>query len=122
MREIWAVALKELRQAVRDPLSLAMLLGVPAMMLLLYGFALNFDVKHIALAVQDEDGTEASRTLTAGFFTSGYFDRVLDVAPGTDLARLTEMRQRRARACRRRGAALAVQRGFADRRLVARGP
>jgi ABC-2 type transport system permease protein len=63
VRRILAVALKELRQAARDPLSLAMLLGVPAMMLLLYGYALNFDVKHIALAVQDEDKTAASRTL-----------------------------------------------------------
>jgi len=93
VRRILAVALKELRQAARDPLSLAMLLGVPAMMLLLYGYALNFDVKHIALAVQDEDRTAASRTLADGFFTSGYFDRVRDVPAGTDLARLTELRE-----------------------------
>ena len=105
MRRIWAVALKELRQAARDPLSLAMLLGVPAMMLLLYGFALNFDVKHIALAVQDEDHTQASRTLTSGFFTSGYFDRVLDLPAGTDLHRLTEMR--------RAAAILVIPRGYA---------
>ena len=104
MRRIWAVALKELRQAARDPLSLAMLLGVPAMMLLLYGFALNFDVKHIALAVQDEDQTAASRALTAGFFTSGYFDRVLDLPAGTDLTRLTEMR--------RAAAVLVIPRGY----------
>jgi ABC-2 type transport system permease protein len=104
MRRIWAVVLKELRQAARDRLTLAMLLGVPAMMLLLYGYALNFDVKHIALAVQDEDRTQASRTLTDGFFTSGYFDRALDIQPGTDLARLTEMR--------RAAAVLVIPRGY----------
>lgn len=104
MRRIWAVALKELRQAARDPLSLAMLLGVPAMMLLLYGYALNFDVKHIALAVQDEDRTAASRTLADGFLTSGYFDLAADIPAGTDLVRLTEMRQA--------AAVLVVPRGY----------
>ncbi len=39
MRKIWAVALKELRQASRDPLSLLLLLGMPTAMLLLYGYA-----------------------------------------------------------------------------------
>jgi len=104
VRRIWAVALKELRQAARDPLSLAMLLGVPAMMLLLYGYALNFDVKHIALAVQDEDRTAASRTLADGFLTSGYFDLAADIPAGTDLVRLTEMREA--------AAVLVVPRGY----------
>ena len=54
-RKVWAIAWKELRQASRDPLSLAMLLGVPTMMLLLYGYAINFDVRHVRLAVQDLD-------------------------------------------------------------------
>ena len=63
MRKTWAVARKELRQIARDPLSLIMLVGLPAFMLVLYGFALNFDVRHVALAVQDQDGTRASRDL-----------------------------------------------------------
>ena len=50
MRRTWAVALKELRQVLRDPFSLLMLIGLPAFMLVLYGFALNFDVRHVALA------------------------------------------------------------------------
>ena len=54
MKKIWAVALKEVRQTARDPLTLGMLLGVPAMMLLLYGYALNFDVRHVRLAVADQ--------------------------------------------------------------------
>ena len=48
MRKTWAVARKELRQIARDPLSLIMLVGLPAFMLVLYGFALNFDVRHVA--------------------------------------------------------------------------
>ena len=43
LRKARAVAVKELRQIRRDPLSLMMLLGLPAFLLILYGFALNFD-------------------------------------------------------------------------------
>ena len=46
-RKVWAMARKELLQASRDPLSLLMLLGVPTMMLVLYGYAINFDVRHV---------------------------------------------------------------------------
>jgi ABC-2 type transport system permease protein len=96
LRKLWAVAGKELRQASRDPLSLIMLLGLPAMMLLLYGYALNFDVRHVALAVQDRNKSAASRDLVAAFTNSTYFDLVATPVPGTDLARLTEERKAKA--------------------------
>ena len=95
-RKVWAVALKELRQASRDPLSLGMLLGVPTMMLLLYGYALNFDVRHVRLAVQDRDKSARSRDLVASFVNSTYFDLVADLPAGADLDRLTQTRQARA--------------------------
>lgn len=92
LRKVWAIALKELRQASRDPLSLAMLLGLPTMMLLLYGYAINFDVRHVGLAVQDRDKKAASRDLAASFVNSTYFDLVADLPAGADLERLTERR------------------------------
>ena len=95
-RKVLAIAKKELRQASRDPLSLAMLLGVPTMMLLMYGFALNFDVRHIRLAAQDRDRSPESRELVAAFVNSRYFDLVADLAAGADLARVTETREARA--------------------------
>ncbi len=95
-RKVWAIAKKELRQASRDPLSLAMLLGLPTMMLLLYGYALNFDVRHVRLAVQDRDKSAASRELIGAFVNSSYFDLVADVGPGADLPLLTERRVARA--------------------------
>ena len=52
---------------------------MPAFFLLLYGYALNWDIRHIALAVQDRDGTPESRALISAFVNSGYFDRVADV-------------------------------------------
>jgi ABC-2 type transport system permease protein len=91
-RKVAAIALKELRQASRDPLSLAMLLGLPTMMLLLYGYAINFDIRHVALAVEDLDKSEDSRDLVASFVNSTYFDLVADLPSGTDLSRLTERR------------------------------
>ncbi len=96
MKKIWAVALKELLQAFRDPISLVMLLGLPTFMLLLYGYALNFDVKHIALAVQDLDKSTASRDLTASFVNSTYFDLVAALPAGADFGKITERRQARA--------------------------
>jgi ABC-2 type transport system permease protein len=92
MRRLWAVARKEMRQIRRDPLTLAMLLGVPAFMLLLYGYALNFDVRHVALAVQDRDHSRASRDLVASFVNSTYFDRAADLPAGENLDRFLERR------------------------------
>lgn len=96
MKKIWAVALKELRQASRDPLSLGMLLGVPMMMLLLYGYALNFDVRHVRLAMQDLDRSPASREIAASFVNSTYFDRVADLPANADLEAITERRDAKA--------------------------
>jgi ABC-2 type transport system permease protein len=90
--KVRAIAVKEYRQAGRDPLTLAMLLGLPTMMLLLYGYAVNFDVRHIRLAVQDRDKSAASRDLESAFVNSGYFDLVADLPAGADLARLTQRR------------------------------
>jgi len=100
-RKVRALAVKELRQAARDPLSLAMLLGVPTMMLLMYGYALNFDVRHVKLAVQDLDKTARSRALTAAFVNSTYFDLVATPEAGADLAKLTENRTWRPAGARR---------------------
>jgi ABC-2 type transport system permease protein len=81
---------KELRQVRRDPFSLLMLIAFPGLMLVLYGFALNFDVRHVRLAVQDRDRSPSSRELVASFTHSTYFDLVATPPPGADLERLTE--------------------------------
>lgn len=96
LKKVRAVAWKELLQSARDPLSLGMLLGVPCMMLLLYGYAVNFDVRHVALAVQDNDKSAASRELVASFVNSTYFDLVAALPAGADLEGVTERRQARA--------------------------
>jgi ABC-2 type transport system permease protein len=79
MRKVLAVARKEFRQIVRDRRTLMTLLFVPAFFLLLYGYALNFDIRHIQLAVDDRDRSAASRSLVAAFVNSGYFDLTASV-------------------------------------------
>ncbi len=76
MRKTWAVTLKELRQIRRDPFSLLLLIGLPAFMLVLYGYALNFDVRHVGLAVHDRDLSAASREYLGAYSHSTYFDIV----------------------------------------------
>ena len=60
----------------RDRRTLLILLFVPAFFLLLYGYALNFDIRNIRLAVQDRDRSTQSRELVSAFVNSGYFDLV----------------------------------------------
>ena len=96
MRRLRAVVVKELRQVRRDPFSLLMLIALPAFMLVLYGFALNFDVRHVRLAVQDLDRSSAGRELIASFTHSTYFDLVATPGAGEDLDALIERRVARA--------------------------
>jgi len=107
LRKIRAVGVKEILQIRRDPMSLLMLVGLPAFMLVIYGYALNFDVRHVALAVQDRDLSVSSRDLIASFVNSTYFDVVATPAPGEDLERLTEQRVARG--------VLVIPEGFAAR-------
>jgi ABC-2 type transport system permease protein len=76
---MWAVAVKELRQIRRDRRSLLILLFLPAFFLFLYGYALNFDIRHVGLGVQDRDGTPESREVISAFVQSTYFDAVAAV-------------------------------------------
>lgn len=79
MRKMLSVGRKEVRQILRDQRSLVILLFVPAFFLLVYGYALNWDIRHVRLAVEDRDRSAASRSIVSAFVNSGYFDLVADV-------------------------------------------
>jgi ABC-2 type transport system permease protein len=68
-----AVARKEVIQLRRDPRSLGMAFGMPAFLILMFGYVINFDVKDIRMAVLDQDRTASSRALADAFTASGYF-------------------------------------------------
>lgn len=96
MKKVMAVASKELRQILRDRRSLLILLFVPAFFLLLFGYALNFDIRNVRLAVHDQDRTARSRELVSSFVNSGYFSLAGYVDSPAEMDRLVDEGQVRA--------------------------
>ena len=96
MRTFLAVGLKELRQIRRDRRTLLILAFVPAFFLLVFGYALNFDIRNIALAVEDRDGTPESRELVSAFISSGYFRFAGAVWNAGEAERLLDLNEARA--------------------------
>jgi len=87
---ILPIVRKEFRQIKRDKRILSVLLFVPALMLLMFGYALNFDVKHTSMAVYDEDRTSVSRAFIEQFFISEYFDKVQTLESKSDINTLLD--------------------------------
>ena len=70
------IAWKEFVQIIRDLRTLYVVLALPLVMLVLYGYAINFDVKHLRLGVYDQDRSAASRDLIGVFSHGERFDIV----------------------------------------------
>jgi ABC-2 type transport system permease protein len=70
---IKAVTKKEFIQIRRDPLSLAIAFFMPVLQLLIFGYAITFDVNNLTTVVYDQDKSSLSRELVAEFEQSGYF-------------------------------------------------
>ena len=85
LTRIMAVTIKELQQLSRDKLTFGMIVGIPLMQMLLFGYAINFDVRGLRAAFVDEAGTSGSRALLADLEASGV---VRFLAPSADVANL----------------------------------
>ncbi|MFQ6043432.1 MAG: ABC transporter permease [Candidatus Poribacteria bacterium] len=70
---IFPVSRKEFVEIRRDPRTLGMVLALPVMMLVLYSYAVNFDIKSVETVVYDLDNSKHSRELIGKFENSGYF-------------------------------------------------
>jgi ABC-2 type transport system permease protein len=81
-----AIAWKELIQLRRDRLTLGMVLGLPIMQLMLFGYAINTDVRHIPMLVLDHDASAASRDLARSLEATGAFDLVGQARGDADIA------------------------------------
>ena len=98
--------IKEFIQVFRDPRMRTVIFVIPCVQVLVIGYAVTTDVRHVPTAVYDLDNSTASRELIARFLRSGYFDVVAYVND-----------QRQARELIDRGRALMllqIDRGFAD--------
>ena len=82
-----ALMRKEFLQLRRDTITLRMLVVIPVMQTLVFGYAINFDVKHLKTIVLDEDLSFDSRELVAKMTASEYFDVVGSVSSLDDLRR-----------------------------------
>ncbi len=72
----WSIAAKELLHLRRDPATLVIALFIPIMQLFLYGFAIDFDIRHIRTTVVDLDRTRESRDYVASLQATQYLDVV----------------------------------------------
>ncbi len=80
-----AIARKEALQVRRDPRSLLLAFLLPVLLLIIFGYAITWDVRDISTVVVDQDRTPASRDLIRAFQASGYF-RILAYAEDADAA------------------------------------
>ena len=70
----WAIARKEFIHIYRDPRSLGLVLLMPAILMLLFGYAVSLDVKKVKMAVLNYDGTQESQSFVDRFSGSPYFN------------------------------------------------
>jgi ABC-2 type transport system permease protein len=75
----WGIVLKEFLQLKRDRLTFGMIIGIPIIQLVLFGYAINTDPKHLHTAVLRGDQSEFTRSYLAAMRTSGYFEFVREL-------------------------------------------
>jgi ABC-2 type transport system permease protein len=78
---IAAMIFKEVRQMVRDPGTVAMMFMFPIIQLVIFGYAINSDPRHLPLAVEVNDHSSFSRSIVSGLRQTSYFD-VIELQPG----------------------------------------
>ena len=87
---LWAVVVKEFIQMRRDRLTFAMMVGIPFLQLILFGYAINADPKHLPAAVLAADEGPEARTLLKAIENSSYFDFVRQVRTEAEARELLE--------------------------------
>jgi ABC-2 type transport system permease protein len=76
MNRLLAIAWKELIQMRRDRLTMGMMVGIPLIQLLLFGYAINTDIRNIATVVFDQDYSEESRGFVRRMEATGFYQVV----------------------------------------------
>lgn len=91
LRRWWSIVLKEFLQLRRDRVTFGMIVGLPVLQLLLFGFAINTDPRHLPTGVIAADHSEFTRSLVASMQASRYF-RVVGTLPDEAAGREALMR------------------------------
>lgn len=87
-----SIARKEVRHILRDPFTLGLALGLPMILVLFFGFAMDFDVRNIRTVSYDSDNTQESRKLVEVFTSSQFFKVDRKLRPSTPLKDLDSER------------------------------
>jgi ABC-2 type transport system permease protein len=87
-RRIVPIMRKEAVHIWRDPRSLYMALGLPMVLLILFGYAITMDVRHVEVGIIDQDGTALSRDFISRLRASDYFSLLYLSSNGTETERL----------------------------------
>ncbi|MGP8051266.1 MAG: ABC transporter permease [Desulfobaccales bacterium] len=74
LHRTWAIFRKEVIHVRRDPISLLEIILLPLILMLLYGYALTFDIKKVSLAVYDQENSQLSEELVRRFESTDYFN------------------------------------------------
>ncbi len=85
LRRLLAIMVKELRQLRRDRMTLGMIVGIPVLQLLLFGYAINLDVRGLPAAVADEAQTAGSRALVQDLLATGVITSAATARSPADL-------------------------------------
>jgi ABC-2 type transport system permease protein len=80
----WGIVVKEFIQMRRDRVTFAMMIGIPILQLVLFGYAINSDPKHLPAALLQADHGPQARTLIQAIQNSAYFDFVMEVHSETE--------------------------------------
>ena len=89
-RRVTAVARKELRQLLRDRLTMGFVVGVPAVQLLLFGYAINQDIRHVPTGVVDHSNSSVSRHLLGQLEATQTFEITERLASEAEARRMLE--------------------------------
>jgi ABC-2 type transport system permease protein len=88
---LWAIVLKEFIQMKRDRVTFAMMVGIPLLQLMMFGFAINSDPRHLPAAIRAADQGPFARTLVQALRTSDYFVLVRETASEAEAQRLLQV-------------------------------
>lgn len=95
MIRLLAIGWKEFVQLRRDRMTIAMMVGIPVIQLLIFGYAINSDVRHIPTVVFDQDHSEESRDVVRRMVATTFYDVVGEVRDYDEIQRA--LRSNRAR-------------------------
>jgi ABC-2 type transport system permease protein len=91
LHRLWAIVLKEFIQMRRDRITFGMMIGIPLLQLVIFGYAINSDPKHLPTALRVADDGPFARTLVWELRHSDYFAITREAATESETARLLEL-------------------------------